>query len=146
LIVTEIHPIPSDADRLIVHAHFANLSPEQVFDAFTRPDLLTRWWSPQAEVDARVGGAYHLIWAQQNWHLRGSYVEFARGKRLVFTWHWDHEPEVPARMVEIEIAPDGSSTSIILTHGFYAAGDNDERQGHLDGWTYFLEQLGNLAA
>jgi uncharacterized protein YndB with AHSA1/START domain len=142
--MTRIHPIPSEFDRVIVHAHFPNLSPEQTFDAFTTPDGLTRWWSPGAEVDARVGGAYHLTWTQQNWHLRGIYVEFVRGERLVFTWRWDHEPETPARMVEIDFVPESSGTNITLTHGFYAAGDADERQGHIDGWLYFLGKLGGL--
>lgn len=39
-------------------------SPERVFDAFTDPDQLTKWWwptgfaCPAAEVDLRVGGKY----------------------------------------------------------------------------------------
>jgi uncharacterized protein YndB with AHSA1/START domain len=137
--------LPSESDRLIVQAQFAHLTPEEVFDAFTTPALLARWWSPEAEVEAGVGGAYHLLWAQQNWHLRGSYVEFTPGKRLAFTWHWDHEPDVPARMVEIDLSPDGRGTALTLIHGYYAAGDADERQGHADGWAYFLEQLGQLS-
>ena len=41
-------------------------SPERVFDAFTDPDQLTKWWwptgfaCPAAEVDLRVGGKYRL--------------------------------------------------------------------------------------
>jgi uncharacterized protein YndB with AHSA1/START domain len=42
-------------------------TPEEVFDAWTNPDVLTRWWaarptwtSPGCEVDLRVGGRYVL--------------------------------------------------------------------------------------
>ena len=40
---------------------------EDVFDAWTNPEVLRRWWNPYpdgrvpvAEVDARVGGAYRI--------------------------------------------------------------------------------------
>ncbi len=136
--------MPSDADRMIVQAEFPDLSPEQVFDAFTTPALLLRWWPPVAEVDPGVGGSYHVHWTKQNIHLRGGYVEFARGKRLVFTWNWDHEPGTPARIVEIDLKPNGEGTLLLLTHGFYADGDAEERQGHIDGWLYYLDRLGAL--
>lgn len=42
-------------------------SPEEVFDAWTNPEVLERWWaarptwsSPGCEVDLRVGGCYLL--------------------------------------------------------------------------------------
>lgn len=37
-------------------------SRESVFAAWTEPDLLVRWWGPeaQAEVDLRVGGRFRL--------------------------------------------------------------------------------------
>ena len=42
-------------------------SPEEVFDAWTNPEVLERWWaaqpawtSPGCEVDLRVGGRYVL--------------------------------------------------------------------------------------
>jgi uncharacterized protein YndB with AHSA1/START domain len=42
-------------------------TPEEVFDAWTDPEVLRRWWaaqptwtSPGCEVDLRVGGRYRL--------------------------------------------------------------------------------------
>jgi uncharacterized protein YndB with AHSA1/START domain len=142
--MTNVTQIPSTTDRMIVEVHYANLTPEQVFDAFTTADGLLRWWPPVAETDARVGGAYHVRWIKQNIDLRGNYIELERGRRLVFTWNWDHEPDVPSRIVEIDFAPEGGGTHITLTHGYYAAGDTEERQGHIDGWLYYLERLGQL--
>ena len=41
-------------------------SPRRCYDAFTRPEMIARWWGPDggpvllAEADARVGGAYRI--------------------------------------------------------------------------------------
>jgi uncharacterized protein YndB with AHSA1/START domain len=124
-----------------VATDYPNLSTSELFDGFTVPELLARWWSPAAEIEPYVGGAYHLAWNQMNWHLRGSYTEFVPGERLAFTWHWDHEPDKPARLVEIDFIPGDFGASLKLTHSVYAPDDTAERQEHLEGWLYFLEQL-----
>lgn len=139
-----VHQLASNADQLIVAAEYPDLSPLQLFDGFTVPELLAQWWAPEAAIEPYAGGHYHLAWSQMNWHLRGSYTEFVPGERLAFTWHWDHEPEKPARLVEIDFAPSDAGSALRLKHGMYAPDDLEERQSHLDGWLFFLEQLGNL--
>src|ERR1017187_6160451 len=72
-------------------------SPERIFDAFTDPDQLKKWWwpngftCPAAEVDLRVGGTYRLAmeWPgsiptdQQFSHqMGGEYYEIERPHRL----------------------------------------------------------------
>jgi uncharacterized protein YndB with AHSA1/START domain len=79
-----------------------------------------------------------------NWQLRGEYLQFDPGKTLDFTWHWEHEPNRPVRTVNIHFQPKASEgCEIILTHGTYMASaeDQEERQGHIEGWTHFLGQL-----
>lgn len=139
----------SAADRVIIEAHYPQFSPQRLFDAFTKAELLTRWWSPAAETDPRPGGAYHLWWERLQKNLRGVYQEFVPGQRLAFTWNWDEEPDTPERIVEVDFLPgaDGGSR-LTITHGFYGAGDAEaeERRGHLEGWLYFLPMLDKLAA
>jgi uncharacterized protein YndB with AHSA1/START domain len=139
-----VQMLASDPDRLVVTINCPQLTPAQVFDCFVIPDLLALWWPPQAEIEPRVGGAYHLAWPGQNWHLRGTYTAFARGEWLAFTWQWDHEAEIPVRAVEIEFMAQGDGTLLKLTHGFYSPEDSEEKQGHLDGWLYFLPLLSVL--
>jgi len=133
--------VTSEFDRLMITAEFPHLTPAQLFDHFTVPELLAHWWAPQAEVDGRVGGAYHFIWLDMDYHLRGTYGEFKPGERLAFTWHWDHEPDSPVRHVEVEFMALGDGSRLRLTHGFYTPEDAQERMGHLDGWMYFLPLL-----
>jgi hypothetical protein len=75
-------------------------SPERVFDAFTDPDQLTKWWwpngftCPAAEVDLRVGGTYRVamewpdfipVEAQFSHYMGGEYYEIDRPHRLLMS-------------------------------------------------------------
>jgi uncharacterized protein YndB with AHSA1/START domain len=70
-----------------------------VFDALTRPELLTRWllgppgWSMVVcEVDLRVGGRYRFVWRRDDgtgMGMGGVYREIAPPGRLVHTEAFD---------------------------------------------------------
>ena len=139
--------MPGDNSQLKLTAAFPQFSPEELFAFFTETELLQRWWPPQAAVEPRVGGAYHLSWPDMDWLLRGEITDFEPGRRLGFTWRWDHEPDLPTRQVDLVIEPAGAGSRLIITHGRYdeRQRDQDDRQSHLDGWTYFLGQLLVLA-
>jgi uncharacterized protein YndB with AHSA1/START domain len=139
----------SDSEQLVVTTFYRNTSPHALFQHWTQPDLLQEWWPPQAELEAREGGEYHLLWPSMNWDLRGTYTAFEPGMRLAFTWRWDHEPDTPTRHVDIRFEPVGDiGTQLTVTHGMYTQSEKDqeERQGHLDGWTYFLTRLHSTLA
>jgi uncharacterized protein YndB with AHSA1/START domain len=78
-----------------------------------------------------------------DWHLRGEFTKFEPARKLGFTWRWDHEPELPTRQVDLVIEATGPGSRLTITHGTYdeSRRDQDDRQSHLDGWTYFLGQL-----
>jgi len=96
--------VQTPVDRLEVTAEFLNIRPTELFDFWIRPDLLKRWWPPEVEIESHLGGHYHFSWPKQGWHLRGMFTEFEEGKRLGFTWRWDHEPNDETR-VEIFFEP-----------------------------------------
>jgi uncharacterized protein YndB with AHSA1/START domain len=67
-----------------------------VFDAWTKPELLKRWWAPKSfgvslfecEQDLRVGGAYRFAFGRDPKRpevFSGRYVEVDRPSRLVLT-------------------------------------------------------------
>ncbi len=141
--------VPSSLDTLIVVADFPGVSPDLLFAYWTQDELLCRWWPSQAELDPRVGGSYHLAWPAHGWHLRGEYTTVEPGRRLGFTWQWDHEPAVaPARVeITLERLADGDAR-LTLTHGPYAdtEPDRERRAGHLEGWQHFLGLLRDLTS
>lgn len=143
--MADLEVLSTAADQVVVQASFPTLNTEQLFEYWVRPDLVTKWWPPQAEV---LDGGYLFSWPQMNWRLRGEYLEYAPGESLEFTWRWEHEPDRPVRTVQVDfrlIDPHGSE--MILTHSTYndSAEDQEERQGHIEGWIHFLGQLQKIA-
>ena len=134
----------SGQEQLVVSTFYRGVGAHELFRYWTQPDLITQWWPQQAEIDGREGGEYHLSWPSMKWELRGTYTTLDVDRRLGFTWRWDHEPDMPTRNVEVRFEPVGDiGTQLTVTHGTYTESINDqeERQGHLEGWTYFLTRL-----
>ena len=126
---------------------------DEVFDAWTNPDVLRKWWSaadtwstPVAEVDARPGGRYRLSMKTNQGEIHtvgGEYQEVDRPERLVYTWQWEEGPE-PVQggndtVVTVEFVEDGDGTLVKLRHSGFA---NDEIKGmHAQGWQGVLANL-----
>jgi uncharacterized protein YndB with AHSA1/START domain len=146
-IALAVRELESPRDRLIVQVELPALTPEHALDHWLRPELLTRWWPTEAEADPRPGGAFHLAWPAQNWHLRGRYTIVEPGSRVAFTWQWDHEPDRPLRHVEVgAVASAKGGTVLTVTHAVYGdtAAEREERESHRQGWQHFLARLAAL--
>jgi uncharacterized protein YndB with AHSA1/START domain len=133
-------------------SHRFNAPRERVFDAWTNPDVLRRWWTagggstPSAEVDLRAGGRYRLSMQMETGEVHtvgGEYREVKPPERLVYTWQWEEGPE-PVQggnetLVTVEFLDDGDGTLVKLTHtGF----PSDEVMGmHEQGWNAVLASL-----
>jgi hypothetical protein len=55
------------SDKIVIVAELPRLDPDKVFDFWTTVDLLKKWWPPVAELESKLGGAYHFSWPKQNW-------------------------------------------------------------------------------
>ncbi len=85
------------SDRELVVTRTANGPARLVFDAWTKPELLLRWWAPKSfgvsflscEVDVRVGGKYRFVFAHpaapQPMAFFGTYLEVVPHSRLSWT-------------------------------------------------------------
>jgi uncharacterized protein YndB with AHSA1/START domain len=139
-----VRQVGGDASLLQLEADITGIGPDGLFRFWTEPERITRWWPQEAEIEPRMGGAYHLAWPGPGFHLRGRYIHFEPGVRLAFGWKWDESGETaPERHVDIRFQPYEDGTRISLTHGLYADSDEDreERQHHVEGWQYFLPRL-----
>lgn len=125
---------------------------EDVFKAWTDPELLGRWWGPPGttlaslDVDARVGGRYRIGMRRDDgelWHVEGTYLEIAPPSKLVYTWAWE-EGDGPGHesVVTIEFISRGRETDVVLTHERLAS--EESRDNHRHGWTGLLDQLERL--
>jgi uncharacterized protein YndB with AHSA1/START domain len=85
-----------DGDRAIVITRTFNAPPRIVFDAWTRADLVRRWWAPRShgvsmvgcDADVRVGGEYRYVLRHGEGGeigFSGTYTEVTPHSRLVYT-------------------------------------------------------------
>ncbi len=125
---------------------------EQIFDLWTKPDLMVRWMSPfpgavdcKASCDLRPGGAFSLVMTSKDAsrEVSGTYVEIDRPRKLVFTWMGPLTNNVNT-LVTVELTPHGDETDLVLTH---------ERlptlaihDGHTRGWGHILDHLADAIA
>jgi len=139
--------IPSSTDQLVVYGDFHGFTPEELFQYWIRPDLMTQWWPKIAEIDSRVGGAYRFSWPDQNWFLQGIYGLLDPGKHLRFSWTWNHEPGVYEPLwVDVYFAEIDLGTRMSIFHGPYTDSESDQsaRQGNIEGWIHFCSLLAGL--
>ena len=137
-------------------------SRQRVFDAWTRPENVRRWFSPggnktvgDAAMDLRVGGSYRLQMqgeneqcdngneAKRNTLVTGTYRKVVPHELLVFTWNlsWDDSGEtlVPVAFRDVE-----GGTEVRLTHERFAT--ESLRDQHETGWTSVLASLDRYAS
>ncbi len=144
----------TDGDEAVRVSHVIQTSVEAVFDAWTKPALLEKWFGPpgsHAEIlthDLRVGGQWRFLMkgpGRSNFHHFGSFVEISPPHRLVFTWAseeqvegWRDENGDPT-LVTVEIArhPDGAKVTLI-----HERLQSDRARRALEGgWGGSLESL-----
>jgi uncharacterized protein YndB with AHSA1/START domain len=136
----------ADSKFLVLVADFLKFSPISLFEHFTNPALLVRWWPQVAVIDPRPGGKYQFSWPVMKWDLVGEFTHFEPGRHLGFSWFWLHEPQLPVRQVHLTFEPLNSGSRLRLKHGSYSteARDQADRQSHLEGWKHFLQRLSAL--
>src|SRR5215469_16773929 len=85
------------SERELVVTRTFNAPARIVFEAWTKPELLKRWWAPKSfgvtllscEADVRVGGTYRFVFghpaSNQPMEFFGRYIEVSPHSRLVWT-------------------------------------------------------------
>ena len=129
-----------------------NAPVEEVYAAWTRPELLRRWLAPgnatvaRAVAEVAVGGTF-LVEMQgsdgQRWLTRGVYREVVPCRRLVLTWCWEGSEDETLVTVEFEAEAIGR-TWLTLTHSRFA--QEEVRDEHEQGWSGCFAKLEELWA
>jgi uncharacterized protein YndB with AHSA1/START domain len=120
---------------------------ELIFEAWTRPDLMARWffpgegWTAAVKSDLRIGGRYEIAMRDPDGgrHAQfGEYREIVPVSRLVFSWSCP-ELSVVDSVVTVELVDHGERTELRLTHELPP--DPKIRRGHEAGWEGCLGNL-----
>jgi uncharacterized protein YndB with AHSA1/START domain len=125
---------------------------DEIFDLWTKPDLMVRWMSPfpdmvdcRASADLRPGGAFSLVMSSPESirEVSGAYIEIDRPRRLVFTWTGPLTNDAET-LVTVELTPRGDETELTLTHERLPTSAICE--GHTRGWGNILDHLADAVA
>ena len=96
-----------------------------VFEAWTRPDLFTRWWVPKSmgmslracEMDVRVGGKYRLEFEPDGMAFFGTYLDVTPYSRLV----WTNEEGGEGGPVTTVAFEDKGGETLLVLHELYSS-------------------------
>jgi len=125
-----------------------------VFEAWTKPELLKRWWAPRSfgvsflscEADVRTGGTYRFVFshaaAEQPTAFFGKYIEVTPYTRLV----WTNEESDDGAVTTVTFEEKGGKTLIVMRDLYPSkeALDNAIASGSTSGTGEQFEQLDEL--
>jgi uncharacterized protein YndB with AHSA1/START domain len=145
--------VSEQTDYLVEIERTYAASAEAVFDAWTSPEVMRRWFhcghdwdTPVAEVDLRVGGAVRIVMRRptgSEHEARGEYMQIERPRRLLMKWMFGEEP-ANEQLIELTFSEsDGATTVRMLNTGISTEA---RRASQDEGWNGCLEELGRLLA
>ncbi len=126
--------------RLRVWDTFRDVTPGELFSYWIEPEKLKTWWPNEVTVDPVPGGRYCYEFAAGH-ILTGTFSDVEPGRRLAFSWRWEHETDREQRVV-VDFERRDADTLLTVTQGPYTVGKaGRERQAQLDDWTHLLGRL-----
>src|SRR6185436_14247880 len=90
-----------------------------VFEAWTKPELMKRWWVPKSmgmsllscEMDVRVGGKYRFVFGQ-GMEFFGRYIEVTPHSRIVWT---NEEGGENGSVTTVTLEEKGGKTLLVMS-------------------------------
>jgi glutathione S-transferase len=140
---------PADAEGLLnlMIRMSIRASAERLFNAWTQPDQLKKWWGPvgvkciSAEIDLQVGGCYRIgnelpdgrvIW------ISGKFELIEEPRKLIYSWRVEGDSGARER-VTVCFESQGESTEVVVVHERIP--DGPTRAQHEQGWLGCLDGL-----
>lgn len=131
-----------------------NAPPRLVFEAWTKPELMKRWWAPKSsgmtlascEMDVRTGGRYRLEFDRgtgQPLAFFGKYLEVIPDARLV----WSNEESEQGSVTTLTFEDHDGSTRLVMRERYPTKDALDQAlAGMEDGMGESFTQLDELLA
>ena len=121
---------------------------EHVFDAWTSPEVMRRWFhpapdwdTPEAEVDLRVGGKVRVVMRKPDGtevEAQGEYTLIDRPRRLTMTWTFSDHPS-NEQLIELSFSESEGSTTVLMVNSGIST--DERRDAQDEGWRGCLDEL-----
>jgi len=143
------------SERELVVTRTFNAPARLVFEAWTRPELLKRWWAPKSfgisfiscEADVRTGGTYRFEFghpaSEQPMAFFGRYIEVTPPSRLV----WTNEESGEGGSVTTVTFEERGAETVVVMHDLYPSKDALDAaiaSGSTSGFGESFEQLDEI--
>ena len=140
------------SERELVVTRTFNAPARVVFEAWTKPELLRRWWAPKSfgvsfiscEADVRAGGTYRFVFghgASKPMAFFGRYIEVTPHSRLVWT---NEEGDGGEAITTVTFEEKGGKTLLVLSELHPSKEALDGAIGFGEGLRETFEQLDEL--
>jgi uncharacterized protein YndB with AHSA1/START domain len=165
-------PAPAERDVVIIREFDA---PRRlVWDAWTKPEHVARWWGPRVftnpvcELDVRAGGRFHIVMRAPDgtdYPMGGVYLEVVPPERLVYTNDLSGQPEawmdmlndargtprgtpVEDSVVTVTFVERAGRTTVTIATRFGSPAEAEafRKMQMVEGWTESLGKLARLLA
>lgn len=144
------------SEREVVITRTFNGPARIVFDAWTKPEILMKWWTPKSfgitfiscEADVRVGGTYRFVFGHPSFDkpmaFVGRYLEVEPPKRLV----WTNEESDDGSVTTVTFEERDGRTYLVLRDLYpsKAALDEAMASGSINGYPEQFEALDDFIA
>ena len=145
--------VAEEAARVVRIERTFDAPAEDVFDAWTSEEVISRWFRPakgwreaDAEVDLRVGGAVRVVMRTPDGEpvrAGGEYTLIERPNRLAFTWTFEDDPS-NQQMIELEFTERDGATTVLFTNSDISGAER--RDSQYEGWSTCLDEMGRVLA
>jgi uncharacterized protein YndB with AHSA1/START domain len=145
--------VAEDSARVVRIERTFEAPAEDVFDAWTSPEVIKRWFrpargwqEPSAEVDLRVGGKVRVVMRTPDGEpveAGGEYTLIERPHRLAFTWTFDDDPS-NEQMIELEFTERDGATTVLFVNSNIS--EQERRDSQYDGWSTCIDEMGRVLA
>jgi uncharacterized protein YndB with AHSA1/START domain len=139
------------SDRELVITRTFDGPARLVFEAWTTPELLMKWWTPPSfgitfiscEADVRTGGTYRFVMGHpafdQPMAFVGRYLEVVPGKKIV----WTNEESEDGSVTTVTFEEKDGKTLLVLrdVHPSKEALDQELASGAIGGYPEQFDQL-----
>jgi uncharacterized protein YndB with AHSA1/START domain len=140
--------VTQDGGRVLRIERTFAASAAQVFDAWTSPEVMRRWFhcgtdwdTPEAEVDLRVGGKVRVVMRRPDGtevEARGEYTLLDRPHRLVMRWTFDDDAS-NEQLIELSFTESAGSTTVTMVNSGISS--DQRRDSQYKGWDGCFDEL-----
>jgi uncharacterized protein YndB with AHSA1/START domain len=140
--------VAEEAARVVRIERTFEATAEDVFDAWTSEEVISRWFRPgkgwreaEAEVDLRVGGKVRVVMRTPDGEpieAGGEYTLIERPHRLAFTWTFDDDPS-NEQMIELAFTEQDGVTTVLFVNSNIS--EERRRDQQYDGWSTCFDEM-----